>query len=77
MKLVPVLEKEQTEFAWWVRITTQEDRCIYYFGPFASIQEAESHAEGYKEDLEEEGSQVAALEIVECQPPELTTCLAA
>jgi len=42
---------------WWVRITTTEPECIYYFGPFDSEKEANQARPGYVEDLQNEGAQ--------------------
>ncbi|HEY9825858.1 MAG TPA: DUF1816 domain-containing protein, partial [Stenomitos sp.] len=33
--------------AWWVEVTTQSPKCVYYFGPFASSQEAEVELPGF------------------------------
>jgi len=42
---------------WWVKVTTAEPSCIYYFGPFSNEQEALQASPGYIEDLEQEGAQ--------------------
>ncbi|MEL6777064.1 MAG: DUF1816 domain-containing protein [Cyanobacteria bacterium J06597_16] len=42
---------------WWVKITTSEPNCIYYFGPFDSEGEALQAKPGYIEDLQKEGAQ--------------------
>ncbi|AIE74784.1 MULTISPECIES: DUF1816 domain-containing protein [unclassified Synechocystis] len=42
---------------WWIRVSTQSPRCIYYFGPFTSQEEAIAHHQGYLQDLEMEGAQ--------------------
>ncbi|MEC4816570.1 MAG: DUF1816 domain-containing protein [Scytonema sp. PMC 1069.18] len=71
MKLTEIL-RESLELAWWIEIVTAYPRCIYYFGPFASTEEAERLQAGYIEDLEQEGSQVIMIQIKWCQPQELT-----
>jgi Domain of unknown function (DUF1816) len=72
MKLAETL-RESLELAWWIEIVTAHPRCIYYFGPFTSIEEAERSQTGYIEDLEQEGSQVILIQIKWYQPKELTT----
>lgn len=42
--------------SWWVKITTAEPSCIYYFGPFDSEAEATQAKPGFIEDLEGEGA---------------------
>jgi hypothetical protein len=59
-------------FAWWVEIITENPRCTYYFGPFASSKEAEVAKAGYVEDLEQEGAQGLRLTIKRCKPDNLT-----
>lgn len=41
---------------WWVKITTVEPNCVYYFGPFEDEDEAVQAKPGYVEDLEQEGA---------------------
>ncbi|MEM8502510.1 MAG: DUF1816 domain-containing protein [Cyanobacteria bacterium P01_D01_bin.1] len=41
---------------WWVKITTAEPNCIYYFGPFDDEAEATRAKPGYVEDLQREGA---------------------
>lgn len=58
--------------AWWVEIITETPRCTYYFGPFASADEAQAAQSGYLEDLEQEGAQGIRVTIKRCKPTELT-----
>lgn len=58
--------------SWWVEITTSNPRCLYYFGPFDSPEEAQMNQEGYVEDLQEEGAQEISVKIKQCQPLVLT-----
>ncbi|MEB3342282.1 DUF1816 domain-containing protein [Okeania sp.] len=58
--------------AWWVKISTTNPHCTYYFGPFVTDQEAKNAETGYIEDLEGEGAQVIQVSIEQCQPEELT-----
>ncbi|MBD1871456.1 DUF1816 domain-containing protein [Leptolyngbya sp. FACHB-671] len=58
--------------AWWVEILTDNPRCTYYFGPFASASEAEAEKAGYIEDLEQEGAQGIKVAVKRCKPDNLT-----
>lgn len=58
--------------AWWVEVTTDSPRCIYYFGPFESAQAAQVAQSGYVEDLQQEGAQNIAVSIKRCKPSNLT-----
>ena len=42
---------ERVGLAWWVKIRTTRPACEYYFGPFATRQEAVMAQPGYLEDL--------------------------
>lgn len=57
---------------WWVEILTTQPRCLYYFGPFASSEEAQSHQMGFVEDLQAESSQGISVQVKQCQPNILT-----
>jgi hypothetical protein len=59
---------------WWVEITTAEPRCLYYFGPFQTCQEAEEASPGYVEDLEAEQAKEIQTVVKCCQPSHLTLC---
>jgi len=41
---------------WWVKVTTADPNCIYYFGPFDSELEAAQAKPGFVEDLQQEGA---------------------
>ena len=58
--------------AWWVEVVTSVPACTYYFGPFASAQEAKSAKPGYILDLEAEGAQGVQVAIKRCKPSRLT-----
>lgn len=58
--------------AWWVEIFTAIPHCTYYFGPFATEIEAESHKFGYIEDLEGELAEGIRVTILYCQPVQIT-----
>jgi hypothetical protein len=58
--------------AWWIEVTTQSPKCIYYFGPFASSQEAKEELPGYLEDLTHESAEGIQAVVKRCQPSELT-----
>lgn len=58
--------------AWWVEINTDQPRCTYYFGPFATAIEADANKFGYIEDLEDELAQGIQITIKRCQPVQMT-----
>ncbi len=58
--------------AWWVKISTDNPRCTYYFGPFLGEIEANDSQAGYIEDLESENAQGIKMSIERCKPEELT-----
>ena len=58
--------------AWWVEVKTSTPRCIYYFGPFLTSQEAEAAKAGYVEDIENEGAVGLGVSIHRCKPINLT-----
>ena len=57
---------------WWVEIKTAQPQCLYYFGPFDSLDEAQSHQSGYVEDLRREGAEEIFFEIKQLNPKVLT-----
>ncbi len=57
---------------WWLEIYTDYPRCLYYFGPFDSREEAEHEQDGFLEDLRQEGAENIGVNIKQCQPPFLT-----
>ncbi|OKH24724.1 DUF1816 domain-containing protein [Chroogloeocystis siderophila] len=72
MKLLDDANSNHVELDWWVEVTTTQPNVIYYFGPFASRQEAQSFLPGYIEDIEQEGCQEICVQVLQCQPTELT-----
>ncbi|WP_124970708.1 DUF1816 domain-containing protein [Aphanothece sacrum] len=65
------LDKQQ-DFPWWVEIVTSQPRCLYYFGPFESPEEAQMNKVGYIEDLQAEAAEGITVHIKQCQPEILT-----
>lgn len=59
--------------AWWVEISTDRPKCMYYFGPFADARSAKSAVAGYVEDLEGESARGIETQIKRCKPDRLTT----
>ncbi len=57
---------------WWTKITTMEPKCVYYFGPFSSYDEAKVSYRGYIEDLDHEGAKGIIVIIERCEPDILT-----
>ncbi|MEO0458234.1 MAG: DUF1816 domain-containing protein [Cyanobacteria bacterium P01_A01_bin.114] len=59
--------------SWWVEISTDTPKCVYYFGPFNSEAEAIAAKAGYIQDLEQEGAQQLQAKVSRREdPPELT-----
>lgn len=59
-------------WAYWVEIETAKPSCVYYFGPFLTLQDAKSAKVGYVEDLTQEGATEIRVKFKRCQPTELT-----
>ena len=57
---------------WWIKVDTQIPVCTYYFGPFDSMQEAESNHQDYLQDLQAEGAEGISSVIQKCSPKQLT-----
>jgi hypothetical protein len=63
---------EHLGLAYWIEIKTDAPECLYYFGPFIHVGEAQKHLPGYLEDLEQEGASNIKFAIVQCKPKKLT-----
>ncbi|MEM9541902.1 MAG: DUF1816 domain-containing protein [Cyanobacteria bacterium P01_E01_bin.42] len=63
---------ERLGLAYWIELTTDEPKCLYYFGPFVNTKEAKQHLPGYLEDLESEEARNIQYRIVRCKPEQLT-----
>jgi Domain of unknown function (DUF1816) len=61
-----------TELAWWTKIYTKAPFCIYYFGPFDRVEEANDSKFGYIEDLKNEGAEVVFIKYLQLNPKNLT-----
>jgi Domain of unknown function (DUF1816) len=60
---------------WWLKITTVQPQCVYYFGPFTSKKEAAANIAGYQADLEAEQAKVVEIKLNQAYPPaQLTFC---
>lgn len=57
---------------WWIKINTNQPRCIYFFGPFDNFKSARQSQDGYIEDLVTEKAFGITVEIAQCQPDLLT-----
>lgn len=77
MKDLLTRSMNQLGLAWWVEITTENPKCLYYFGPFGSSASANAHQPGYIEDLTQEGAQNIQARIKRMKPQSLTVCDAA
>jgi Domain of unknown function (DUF1816) len=69
-----MLTMQDTITDWWTKITTMDPKCIYYFGPFSSYDEARVAYPGYIEDLSHEGAKGIIVVIQRCEPDALTIC---
>lgn len=58
--------------SWWLKIVTRKPNCIYYFGPFDSLREAQLEKGGYIEDLRQEEAQIIEARIKFDNPMLLT-----
>ncbi|MFB2835591.1 DUF1816 domain-containing protein [Floridanema evergladense] len=58
--------------SWWLEIVTKKPNCIYYFGPFDTLREAELEKGGYVEDLRQEQAEIIDTRIKFFNPLELT-----
>jgi len=58
---------------WWVKITTSEPNCVYYFGPFDNEFEATQAQPGFVEDLQQEGALQIQASLQNIQEPEQLT----
>ena len=58
---------------WWIKITTAEPNCLYYFGPFVSEEEAIQHQPGFIEDLQGENAQQIKASLQRSKAPEQLT----
>ncbi|MCS7031317.1 MAG: DUF1816 domain-containing protein [Gloeomargarita sp. SKYG116] len=63
---------ERVGLAWWVEMRTERPPCLYYFGPFATREEAEAAQPGYLEDLLTEKAEGITWVIRQCRPSALT-----
>lgn len=54
---------------WWVEISTDTPKCVYYFGPFARKNDATNAEIGYVEDLTQEGAAVLKMSVIKCPTP--------
>ncbi|MEM9217307.1 MAG: DUF1816 domain-containing protein [Cyanobacteria bacterium P01_F01_bin.150] len=56
--------------AWWIEVKT--DDCTYFFGPFASQNDALASQAGYLEDLEQDGESNIQATLMQGKPGQLT-----
>ncbi|MEO1744259.1 MAG: DUF1816 domain-containing protein [Cyanobacteria bacterium J06629_9] len=58
---------------WWIEMVTASPQCVYFFGPFETIDKAACAEAGYTEDLNQEGAKVVKVTIEQRSTPgELT-----
>ena len=68
----PWVDNITSELSWWIKITTNQPFCIYYFGPFGSQDEAAVAQYGYIDDLMSEQVNGIDVEIKFDRPLTLT-----
>ena len=66
------LNKVKVVPPWWVKISTSQPKCVYYFGSFNDKSEAMEALPGYVEDLEQEQAAGILVEIKQEHPQLLT-----
>ena len=71
-KILPWVRMPSQKMPWWIEISTEVPKCVYFFGPFDSLSEATLLQPGYIEDLKGENAQGISVEIKQCEPKELT-----
>ncbi len=71
---LPDLSSQDSEgtWGWWIELNTVNPSCLYYFGPFSSMDEAKSLKSGYIQDLAEENAEVTSATVLWCKPRQLT-----
>jgi Domain of unknown function (DUF1816) len=67
-----LLGEDASAWGWWIELQTAQPQCLYYFGPFAKVAEAENSKLGYIQDLQEEGAQNITVKVKWCKPEQLT-----
>ena len=64
--------KAEGRWGWWIEVQTQSPHCLYYFGPFTGVAEADQAKAGYVDDLASEGATNITTQIAWCRPERLT-----
>jgi hypothetical protein len=64
---------EKLGMAFWIEVSTEAPRCVYYFGPFLSRSDADRDKPGFEEDLVEEGALGITSMIFQRPTPDLLT----
>ena len=73
--ILGIFSWKREKLPYWIKITTEDPQCIYYFGPFDLISEAKSSQAGYIEDLTAENATGIRVKLLRrSQPEELTIC---
>ena len=66
-------DRHSNSRSWWVKITTKQPDCLYYFGSFATRREAKENCFGYVEDIAAEKAFGITVEIIYITQPEVLT----
>ncbi|MBF1999838.1 MAG: DUF1816 domain-containing protein [Synechococcales cyanobacterium M58_A2018_015] len=72
MKELWITFLETLGLAWWVEVVTAAPNCTYYFGPYATAEEAKAAQPGFINDLEQEGACEIQAVVKRCKPKQLT-----
>ena len=60
------------ELGWWIEIMTARPLYLYYFGAFATQEEALASQAGFIQDLMQENAQILSINMQFCQPRQVT-----
>ena len=69
---IKIFAIRKQKYPWWVEVKTINPFCVYYFGPFETMKEAQLNQDGYIEDLVEEKAYGISVELKQCLPNNLT-----
>ena len=73
LDFLSIFRKNKSELPpWWIKVTTDQPACTYYFGPYGDRQEAAAQQPGFVEDLRSENAFGINTRIKRTQPEQLT-----
>ncbi|PSN19415.1 hypothetical protein C7271_07410 [filamentous cyanobacterium CCP5] len=65
-------DRGNQDLSWWIKVTTYQPACTYFFGPFESRNEAIWHQPGFLEDLQAEQPMGLMVDFFRGEPEALT-----